>query len=119
MKAHVVENGVVVNLIEIDESEDLSLFNAVDLGQYAQIGDTVVDGASVEAAQRESDAIALDAKEAIEEAKAKRNKLLAETDWWVLSDTGTASQEQLDYRQALRDLPAQEGFPDVEFPTKP
>jgi len=29
------------------------------------------------------------------------------------------TQAQIDYRQALRDLPAQEGFPNVDFPTKP
>ena len=34
-----------------------------------------------------------------------RNQLIAETDWWCCSDR-TPSQEQLDYRQALRDLPS-------------
>ncbi len=33
-----------------------------------------------------------------------RNRLLSETDWWVLPDR-TCTQEQLNYRQALRDLP--------------
>lgn len=37
--------------------------------------------------------------------RSKRNLLLAETDWWVLPDR-TPTQAQLDYRQALRDLPA-------------
>ena len=35
----------------------------------------------------------------------ERNRRIAETDWWVLSDR-TASQEQKDYRKALRDLPS-------------
>ena len=35
----------------------------------------------------------------------ERNRLLSETDWWVLPDR-TATQAQLDYRQSLRDLPA-------------
>jgi hypothetical protein len=35
-----------------------------------------------------------------------RNQLLAQTDWWVLPDR-TATQAQLDYRQALRDITAQ------------
>ena len=35
----------------------------------------------------------------------KRNQLLEQTDWWVLPDR-TPTQSQLDYRQALRDLPA-------------
>ena len=33
-----------------------------------------------------------------------RNELLAETDWMALSDR-TMTQAQIDYRQALRDLP--------------
>jgi hypothetical protein len=35
----------------------------------------------------------------------ERNKLLQQTDWWVLPDR-TATPAQLAYRQALRDLPA-------------
>lgn len=34
-----------------------------------------------------------------------RNEKLNQTDWWVLPDR-TPTQSQLDYRQALRDLPA-------------
>ena len=39
-----------------------------------------------------------------------RNKMLLKTDWWVLPDR-TPTQSQLDYRKALRDLPA--NFPNV------
>ena len=35
----------------------------------------------------------------------QRDFLLKETDWWCASDRNP-NQEQLDYRQALRDLPA-------------
>jgi len=48
----------------------------------------------------------------------KRNVLLAETDWMSCSDV-TMSDSWKTYRQALRDLPTQSGFPDVDFPTKP
>ena len=48
----------------------------------------------------------------------KRNALLAETDYWCLSDHNV-TQEQLDYRQALRDVPQQAEFPNVTWPTKP
>ena len=48
-----------------------------------------------------------------------RDAKLAKTDWWVLSDR-TATDEQLAYRQALRDITDQAGFPtDVTWPTKP
>ena len=47
-----------------------------------------------------------------------RNQLLAETDWMASQDV-TMSDAWKTYRQALRDLPAADGFPDVDFPTKP
>lgn len=49
----------------------------------------------------------------------KRAKLLADTDWWALSDH-TMTAEQTAYRQALRDIPDQAGFPHtITWPTKP
>lgn len=56
---------------------------------------------------------------AAEEVRRERNQLLAGTDWWALSDN-TMTQAQIDYRQALRDITDQAGFPhDVTWPTKP
>jgi len=54
-----------------------------------------------------------------DEAREWRNILLAETDWWAVSDR-TMSDEEYNYRQALRDIPQQEGFPtNIVWPTKP
>lgn len=48
-----------------------------------------------------------------------RAGLLAETDWCALSDV-TMSDEMRSYRQALRDITKQEGFPfSVVWPEKP
>ena len=48
-----------------------------------------------------------------------RDADLASTDWWALSDR-TMSDEQTAYRQALRDITGQAGFPtDITWPTKP
>jgi hypothetical protein len=53
------------------------------------------------------------------ENRSERNRLLSETDWMALSDN-TMTPEWASYRQALRDITAQEGFPyDVTWPTKP
>lgn len=49
--------------------------------------------------------------------RAKRDALLAASDTMALADRIT--DEWRTYRQALRDLPAAEGFPDVAFPTPP
>ena len=56
----------------------------------------------------------------------QRNQKLAETDWWCCSDR-TPTQAQLDYRQALRDLPSNStpsldehgNLIGVTWPTKP
>lgn len=49
----------------------------------------------------------------------ERDAKLAETDWWALSDN-TMTQAQIDYRQDLRDITDQAGFPhNVVWPTKP
>jgi hypothetical protein len=46
----------------------------------------------------------LQAAEPLRLLRQQRNQLLTATDWWVLPDR-TPTQAQLDYRQALRDLP--------------
>ena len=47
-----------------------------------------------------------------------RDEFLAETDVWGLSDY-PATAEQTAYRQALRDITDQAGFPtDITWPTK-
>ena len=51
--------------------------------------------------------------------RTKRNRLLAETDWQASTDL-SITQEQKDYRQALRDLPANTADPtNITWPTEP
>ena len=51
--------------------------------------------------------------------RAERDRLLKETDHYGLSDV-TMSSEMTTYRQALRDVPQQDGFPaSITWPTKP
>ena len=53
------------------------------------------------------------------EKRTFRDTLLLETDWWGVSDL-TMTDAQTTYRQALRDIPDQEGFPeDIVWPIKP
>ena len=48
-----------------------------------------------------------------------RDEYLKETDWWAVSDR-VMTQAEIDYRQALRDIPSQDGFPNsVVWPTNP
>lgn len=60
-----------------------------------------------------------DAQIPMEQLRDKRNKKLAETDWWAGSDI-TMTQAQTDYRQALRDITnTYTSLDDVVWPTKP
>ena len=47
----------------------------------------------------------LTAVEPLRQLRIKRNQLLQQTDWMAVSDR-VMTQAQIDYRQALRDLPA-------------
>ena len=59
---------------------------------------------------------------ALADLRAKRNRLLAETDYYALSDV-TLSDDMKKYRQDLRDLPAGKDTVDkcnnATWPTKP
>ena len=58
-----------------------------------------------------------------EEQRRIRDRLLLTTDWVVIKATETGQAVDLDmltYRQALRDIPAQAGFPNsINWPTEP
>tara|TARA_B100000925_G_scaffold14420_1_gene10034 strand:+ start:7348 stop:7809 length:462 start_codon:yes stop_codon:yes gene_type:complete len=56
---------------------------------------------------------------ASEDIRKTRNNLISESDWMGCSDV-IMSDEWKEYRQALRDIPEQEGFPhSVDWPTQP
>ena len=56
-----------------------------------------------------------------DEVRTQRDALLVESDWAVLPDAPVADEQAWkDYRQALRDVPQQNGFPtDIDWPVKP
>ena len=61
---------------------------------------------------------ALDAE--ADEVRSERDKLLAATDWTQVADAPVDQAAYAEYRQALRDVPEQAGFPiDVDWPQKP
>lgn len=69
--------------------------------------------------QQQWTVIELPAEQASANVRAQRNKRLAETDWTQLSDSTNAAT-WTDYRQALRDVPSQTGFPyEITWPTPP
>ena len=84
-----------------------------DLGIYAQAQtDFNNEIQRIEAAEEA-------ARDYWEELRAKRNQLLADTDYLALVDT-TLSADMRTYRQALRDLPANTSDPvNPSWPTPP
>ena len=78
-------------------------------GNQIQLDQALVDAAAIEVA----------AEQALSSLRRQRNQLLTETDYLALADS-TLTDEMRDYRQALRDLPANTVDPaDPVWPTKP
>jgi len=52
--------------------------------------------------------------------RSERDALLAKSDWTQVADAPVDAEAWAVYRQALRDVPQQSGFPgDIEWPTPP
>ena len=78
-------------------------------GNQIELDQALVDAAAIEVA----------AEQALDSLRRRRNQLLTETDYLALADS-TLTDEMRDYRQALRDLPANTVDPaDPVWPTKP
>ena len=93
------------NVVSIDE----------DLGPLDGNGEAV----SIDLTTVKQKAVEIKAQETMDALRFRRNALLTETDWWVLPGQNP-TQVQLDYRQALRDLPANTVEPENPvWPVKP
>ena len=93
------------NAVSIDDG--IGAFDAE--GNQIELDQTLVDAAAVEVA----------AELALGDLRRERNRLLAETDYLALVDS-TLTDEMREYRQALRDLPANTEDPaNPVWPTKP
>ena len=81
------------------------------------------EGVTVTKAEQEAAYVARKAEEKATAIRTERDAKLAESDWMVIkaAETGVAlATEWATYRQALRDVTAQAGFPnEVTWPTKP
>ena len=78
-----------------------------------------LDGVERTVTQEEEDALSYNPPATESQIRQERDQLIAATDWWATSDR-TMTAEQTAYRQALRDITDQSGFPtDITWPTKP
>ena len=111
MKAHVIENGVIVNTIEVESIDFMpNLVEATEggigwlynNGEFTPPKNTIPD------------------EKKAEFIRSRRNFLLKETDWTQLADAPLDKSVWAIYRQELRDITLQAGFPnEIEWPQKP
>jgi hypothetical protein len=107
MKAHVISAGVVVNTIEVESLDFMP--NLVDGENGGGIGDTYQNGQFIKPASPPKTP-----EHAQAEVRSERNRLLSESDWTQGKDIPDAtSTAWAPYRQQLRDLTTQPGFPHV------
>jgi hypothetical protein len=111
---HAVRNGATQDA----NGNWVQAWSVVDM-----FADTTEDGVTTTKAEHEAAYQAdLDAK-AAESVRTQRDAELAKSDWRVIKSTETGvemSAEWADYRQALRDITDQSGFPnEIEWPTEP
>ena len=108
---------IIRAILKINPNAQVSV-NADDINQINWLnGTTPISKADIEA---QFPAVEFDM--AMEDLRAKRNRLLAETDHLALSDN-TLSSDMTTYRQSLRDitngLTTVEDVNSVTWPTKP
>jgi hypothetical protein len=78
-----------------------------------------IDGVSVEITEEQHLSVTIQHPPSEDEARNKRDGLLAGTDWTANSDV-TMTADMTAYRQALRDITDQSGFPaNITWPKKP
>ena len=107
MKAHVIEDGIVINTIEVESLDFLpNLIEATE----GSIGWSYNNGAFSKPVVTFTP----------EEIRAKRDILLSKSDWTQVTDAPVDQAAWATYRQALRDIPSQAGFPnEVTWPVEP
>ena len=111
MKAHIIENNTVVNTIEVD---DLSFLPNLVEATEGSIGWSYIDGVFSPPPDDVSD------EEKSERIRLTRDRKLAQSDWTQVADAPVDQAAWATYRQALRDIPSQAGFPnEVVWPIEP
>lgn len=102
-----IENGVIVGMSNIRHSdEDVVIPDDANYNDYI-----IVDGEPI------YDSYGVSARD----VRMLRNRIMASCDWTQLPDVSEATKLKYQtYRQALRDITKQDGFPyNVTWPTQP
>ena len=100
-------------------NSNIKLVRQLDDGSFVALDENeqeiAWDDEAVTAKQAE-----LQSAEDMTKLRDERNRLLAATDHWGMPDTPNMTTEQINYRQALRDITnSATSLDDVTWPTKP
>lgn len=115
------ENGCLP--VTVWKQHDAATQRLVSADPYIEDGQVyTVQVADKTQEELDAEAQAKDMKAAAS-VRAERNRKLADSDWTQLADSTVDKDAWAAYRQALRDVPAQAGFPNEvtwpELPTRP
>lgn len=107
-----------------------AVWNLVPYAQFVSVDGVVTEWHSPELTQPTQEQIDAELARLLaaynpeaEEARAQRDGLLAQSDWTQMPDSPLSDAKKAEwstYRQALRDVPNQPGFPsNINWPVKP
>ena len=117
MNIHLSDNSIIPYAYRVDGEEDNDGFICQAVKHdYISGNFTEINECPDWKIQLEKEVISLD-------VRLERNKLLSDTDHLIQSDYPISYEKKQEikvYRQALRDIPQQDGFPDnIVWPDKP
>lgn len=101
--------------VSVFKEHDRATQKLVSVDPYEENG--VVYTVDIE--YKTAEEIAADVASKAAQMRSQRDRLLADSDWTQVLDAPVDRTAWATYRQALRDLPNQEGFPNVAFPNDP
>ena len=117
MNVHLSDNSIIPYAYRVDGEEDNDGFICRTVKHdYISGNFTEINECPDWRIQLEKEVLSLD-------VRLERNKLLSDTDHLIQSDYPISDEKKQEikvYRQALRDIPQQDGFPDnIVWPDKP
>ena len=116
-------NGPSAEWMAQENVVNVNLWKPYSAGEKLVPCDPYIENGQVYAVRvevRDAEELASDAQAAAAKARARRNQLLRDSDWTQVADAPVDQAAWAAYRQALRDITVQAGFPnEITWPEAP